>query len=132
MTILFIIVVLHNFQFAHLYFLFYHTDKFLSTRSVPEISKIYHAFRKIRPHRDLPHFFFLGVDHADRGHRAAFFPPIIDSDHPVCLAYHITVALHIDIRPGVIGMGAEGTVVLRQPKINDLDFHWPPPSSAAG
>ena len=74
------------------------------------------------PHRDLPHFFPLSVNHADRGHRAAFFPPIIDSDHPVCLAYHITVALHIDIRPGVIGMGAEGTVVLRQPKINDLDF----------
>ena len=43
-----------------------------------------------------------------------------------------TVKRHIDIRPGVIGVGAEGTVVLRQPKINDLDLHWPPPSSAAG
>ena len=43
-----------------------------------------------------------------------------------------TVKGHIDIRPGVIGVGTEGTVVLRQPKINELDFHRPPPSSAAG
>ena len=43
-----------------------------------------------------------------------------------------TVKRHINIRPGVIGVRTEGTVVLRQPKINDFDFHRPPPSSAAG
>ena len=47
-------------------------------------------------HRNFPQFFPHLMGETDRPHRAAFFPPVIDSNHPVRVFHHITVAVGIN------------------------------------